>query len=262
MYREEYSHYEENEILKLSVQAILGNREEQQDASGYLMLKDGAMVVVCDGMGGHNGGKIASQITVQMFEEKFRNACEDEGVDRIFIKALEDADMSVYGLKNTDGSRMNAGTTVVSVHIAKNELKWLATGDSRIYILRDEELCIANESHTYKWKLDKLLASGLISQEEYMRQLPYGEQLVSYVGTGYVDLEATDVNTSPFVLTKGDRILLTTDGLFKILKDEEIRNILINFRNIREATRALIAKTKRSGEGHLDNVTIALIEIE
>lgn len=262
MYRDEYSHYEENDILKLSIQSILGNRDEQQDSSDYLVMQDGALVVVCDGMGGHSGGRLASRITVQTFKEKFEHMGVGQTVDKIFLDALEDADMQVYSLKNSDGSRMNAGTTVVSVYLLGGELKWLAAGDSRIYILRQEEMCIANESHTYKWRLDKQMSLGQISEEEYRRQLPYGEQLVNYVGRGCVDLEMTDINVNPFMLMKGDRILLTTDGLFKILSDEEIKNMLANFTNLKEATRALINKTRRKGEGYLDNVTIAVIEIK
>ena len=87
MYRDEYSHYEENDILKLSVQSILGNRDEQQDSSDYLVMQEGAMVVVCDGMGGHSGGRLASQITVQIFKEKFEHMGAGQTVDKIFLDA-------------------------------------------------------------------------------------------------------------------------------------------------------------------------------
>ena len=262
MDKDEYSYYEENQILKLCIQSILGDRAEQQDASGYVMLPDGAMVVVCDGMGGHDGGRYASNATVDVFVKAFKSTDDEYGIPHKLIRAIDDADGEVYALRNQDGSRMNAGSTVVAVRVQGSRLNWGAAGDSRIYIFRNEELCIANESHTYKWKLDRQLLSGEISDEEYRMQLPFGEQLVSYVGTGYADLMPMDVNGTPFILMNGDRILLATDGLFKILKDEEIRNILMNFKDIKEAARALINKTKRKGDGHLDNVTIAVIEIK
>ncbi|MBQ9700546.1 MAG: serine/threonine-protein phosphatase [Lachnospiraceae bacterium] len=262
MDNEEYSYYEENQILRLSIQSIIGDRAEQQDASGYEMMSDGAMVVVCDGMGGHDGGRLASQITVRAVKDTFRSHDIDENISLTFVNAMIDADGEVYSLKKPDGSRMNAGSTVVAIRVKGSRLHWLAAGDSRIYLYRNEELCIANVSHTYKWKLDRQLLTGEITEEEYRKQLPFGDQLVSYVGTGYADLQYMDVNNLPFILMNGDRILLTTDGLFKILKDEEIKNILSNFKDIREAARALITKTRRKGDGHLDNVTIAIIEIK
>ncbi|MBE5938939.1 MAG: serine/threonine-protein phosphatase [Lachnospiraceae bacterium] len=259
----EYTRYEENSILNVSIQSIIGNRYEQQDCSDYILQSDSGLIVVCDGMGGHAGGSMASKIATDNFIRVFKDTVEiDDEIQVKFMAAVSEADMAVYDLKSDDGSRMNAGSTVVAVYIKDKKLYWAAVGDSRIYIVRNDEICNINTSHTYKWQLEKQRNIGQITEEEYESKLVYGEQLVSYIGAGHPEPELIDINMVPFELMSEDRILLTTDGLFKILEDDEIRNILMNFKDIKEAARALIVKTKRKGEGRLDNVTLAIVKIK
>ena len=257
---DEYVYVDENASLELCIQSIIGNRKEQQDFSGYRLGRENGLIVVCDGMGGHAGGQQASRLATKIYLDEYE---KDKGFNspvESLVFSSNKADDAIFDLRGSNGIRMSAGSTAVAVYVEKKMMHWSSVGDSRIYIQRDKELVLVTKSHNYKMILDEQLEKKQILQEEYSRKLIDGEKLISYLGMG--GLKMIDINNQPFKAIKNDRILLTTDGLFKILSDDEIRIILSNFTDIKEAARALIMKAKRSGNGNLDNITIAILKIK
>ena len=121
-------------------------------------------------------------------------------------------DQAVNNLKNEDGRPLNGGTTVVAVVIENNKMYFLSVGDSKIYILRDNEILAVNREHNYRLSLDEKLKKGQITKEQYIAEEDQAEALISYLGMGNVSL--MDINNEPFILQENDIVLLCSDGLY------------------------------------------------
>ena len=114
-----------------------------------------------------------------------------------------------------------------------------------------------------KTLLNFQLQAGEIEKQEYDSKIADGNMLVSFFGMG--ELMFIDTNDHMLPLEKNDTVFLTTDGLYKLLNDELIKEILMNFKNSRDAADALIYKAKRQSEKtdvSMDNTTFAIIKIK
>ena len=129
--------------------------------------------------------------------------------------------------------------------------------------MRGEEFVQITQDQNYETVLNDQLRAGKITKEEYKRELPRGSALINYLGIGNAAM--LDYNEMPFPLQPDDRILMATDGLYRLVTDTEIRNILDNFRNIEDAVTILESKAKRSAMEKgisRDNMTTVLIKIK
>ncbi len=109
--------------------------------------------------------------------------------------------------------------------------------------------------------MNRQLQNGLIDKDAYDRQIGQGEALVSFLGVnGLPYIESNDL---PFGLKSGDRLLLATDGLYRLISDEGICSIINNFTDISEMVHALEMKARRCA-GHVarDNMTVAAITVK
>ena len=103
----------------------------------------------------------------------------------------------------------------------------------------------------------------MIEKAEYEQEENRAEALISYIGIGRISL--IDYNSAPLTVESGDKILIMSDGLYKIIEDEEIRRVVDNFRNCSEALQALEMKTKKVAKADgktRDNITVAIISIK
>lgn len=262
-FRDNYSLTDENNNLLLALYSVQADRPEQQDCAGYSLNDDEGLIVVCDGMGGLNGGKLASNAVVSELIDKYENDDMDLSPYELFSSTVDDLDSLVYSLTDKDGDLLGAGSTIASVIIKDNMLNWLSVGDSRIYIKRKNELICITKDHNYKMLLDQRKADGNISDEEYQSELREGEGLISYLGIN--GLPVIDCNQTSVELKQDDEILITTDGLYKMLDEKEIFEVLDNFLNISDILSVLDMKTQRASRiknKKRDNITMALIKIK
>lgn len=259
--KDNYNFYEDNSCFEVSLSSVIGTREEQQDSVAISLNYDNGIIAVCDGMGGHKGGKLASSIAADKMVESFNAKPQNANIPSTFLNILDNLDSEVMNLKNADNTPMKAGTTLVAAFVEKRTIHWASVGDSRIYIIRGDEIVQVTKDHNYKFRLNNQLEENKISLQQYKEKINEGEALISFLGVG--GLELVDINSEPFALYPDDRVLLTTDGLYKALNEETILKIISNFSNINEATEALVKKAQRTTKGgSLDNTTIALIRIK
>ena len=111
--------------------------------------------------------------------------------------------------------------------------------------------------------LHEQLRSGIIDEERFNTEIVHSEALISYLGIG--NLSLIDYNLNPLPLESDDKIILMSDGLFKLVTDEEIKRVLKNFKNNAEALQALNAKAERSSrvkKSVRDNMTAAIISVK
>ncbi|MFH1113487.1 MAG: protein phosphatase 2C domain-containing protein [Pseudomonadota bacterium] len=246
-----------NVSSSLSVGALTdaGNCRETNEDS-YLVLPERSLLVVSDGMGGHNAGDVASRLVVEALPEMMKNVSSD----------LEAADVStqsniIRGLLLTLSREMwehsrgrpgiaGMGATVVLAWFADNRVLIAHLGDSRAYLYRGIELKLLTDDHSVLWLL---LQSGEITPQEAVDH-PARGLLSRYVGMK----EKVHPDVQTFDLVSGDRLLLCTDGLTDELDDAAIAAVLGEDTDVQEICASLVAEVKKRGAR--DNVTVVLAE--
>lgn len=254
---------DENSSFSLAALSTIGDREDQQDSFGYNLKREDGLMVLCDGMGGHEGGKMAGESAVEAFLAKYDESHMAPNQTDILIETAKKADFNISQLKNAEGRLLKAGSTLVSIVVNRKKLIWCSVGDSRAYLVRDGEMVQLTQDHNYNTVLLGQLKAGLLTEEQYKTEAVRGESLISYLGIGNLGL--IDYSGTPFDLMKDDKIIMMSDGLYRIVSDDEIARILDNFNNIGEAVRALEMKAKKNAKskGEIrDNMTVALIKIK
>ena len=249
--------------IQIGISSKKGTRKYQQDsivAMDSKPLNDlnskKCIAVLCDGMGGMEGGELASAATAKTL---YLDYCQmnPQNIPSFFVNEVKKLDDIVCNLRDSNNRVMDSGITLVCAVIEDGLLYWVSVGDSRIYILRNNEMVQITTDHNYYSVLKNRVKQGLISQADAEND-PRKEALISYIGIGK-DSEI-GFNEKAIRLENGDMILLCSDGLFKTLSEAEIASIAFNYRNNAEIaaeklTDAAIQK-KRRGQ---DNTSVALI---
>lgn len=247
---------------RLAVLTHQGDRTEQQDSWGWAFKDAETLAVVCDGMGGLEKGIYASSLTRDYLLETFR---DKEGPAALpdLIRALQQADRKLSEETDRRENPAGVGTTALAVLLIERKLFWCGAGDSRGYLFRRGELIQFTQDHNLLAALKEQLQSGLISREAFERQAAGGEALISYVGLGKLSL--LDYSKKPFCMEPQDRMLLTTDGLYRLVEGDILRSILTEEKDIEKVLWKLEAEADqaaRRGRIPRDNMTTIVIEIK
>jgi serine/threonine protein phosphatase PrpC len=221
-------------------------RKLNEDA--YLDRADLQLWAVADGMGGHDAGDLASQTTIAALD---RIAAPDSAP--AFLSAVK----SALGTANTDlrqeAARRGPGrivaTTVVALLAFDEHYACVWAGDSRLYLMRDEQLLQVSRDHSH---VQELVETHRLSPEE-ARHHPYSNVVTRAVGA----TDDLELETAHDRLCDGDFFLLCSDGLCKAVEDDEIRAILMR-ESLFDAPHALIesALARRAS----DNVTVVAVQ--
>lgn len=260
-YKDNYIIAEENTNCRIMIYSVIGDREEQQDSAGYEFHSNKALAVICDGMGGFNGGKRASSTSVEKMLRWFSETKKSDDISKELVEEAKVLDEHVRALKDDKGNWLRAGSTLAAMFIEKNRIVWLAVGDSRIYSAKGEQFRQITSDHIYSKKLREQLELGTINQNEYDQKMIHGEALISFLGIGGLSI----IDCNQMNIVSGDRFLIMSDGLYKLVPDNEVFEILSNFANVSDALRALDSKAKhyaKSKRIKRDNMTLALISIK
>ncbi len=243
----------------------MGNRKYQQDAVYVTPSKRLAankvsrvMAVVCDGMGGMADGGLASRTAIQMLSQGFEKIEKIPSVNipEFFRNGIVAIDRVVAGLPKENGR--GSGTTMVAVIAEDEKLYWASVGDSRIYILRGNEMKQVTRDHNYLLRLQEMVASGQMTLEQAQAQ-KQKEALISFLGIGNVSL--MDINVQPFQLQIGDTVLLCSDGIPKTLSDDRIKAIMMSdTSSIQEKASTLVLAAIRENTHSQDNTSVAILQ--
>lgn len=239
-----------------AVVSVLGGRSSQQDSTFCGRKEEDILAVVCDGMGGMNGGEAASAEAVRILAEAFYTRTIED-VPAFFHQMAGEMDEKVFELRGEDDKPLGAGSTVVAVLIRGSHLYWLSVGDSKVYLYRGGEMLCPVREHNYRMILDQLLKQGQVTEEKYQSELKKGEALVSYLGIGGIRHE--DRNVSPFLMEKGDQVLLCSDGLYKSLSEENIREVLRSSGTLYQKAERLVREAAAIGGSRQDNTSVILL---
>lgn len=209
------------------------------------------LFVVADGMGGHAGGEIASQSTVKRLQAIVQaGTVERDAIESALQLAVEDI------ASHPETTDEGTGTTLTGIFLefADGEPHWVSLniGDSRVYLLRDDQLVQITTDHSV---VQELIASGKLSPEEAEGH-PYSNVITRAVGAS----ELTAPDYLAFDIRAGDRFVICSDGLTKELTDYGIQHFLREHRDPAAAVQAMLSAALENGGR--DNVTLIVLQID
>ncbi len=225
-------------------------REKNEDS--MLIDPTVGLYVVCDGMGGHVGGQVASQLAVATISEVIKSSASPAGDDADkLVTAIKAANQAVYSKAKADPSLHNMGTTVVAIREDGDLLHLCHVGDSRIYRLRQGKFEQVTRDHS------------LINLYEENPELaarfgpPNSNVIVRAVGLR----EQVEVDHRVIASETGDMFLLCCDGLTDMVDDWMLKEMLADAENgsLDEACDALVRAALSNGG--VDNTTVILLRI-
>ena len=211
------------------------------------------LYIVADGMGGYKGGEIASKLAVETSKRYILNnfdsieSNDKEEILKLIKSAIEYANIVVYEKSKENKELENMGTTIDVCLILGNKVYIGHVGDSRVYRKRKDFFRKLTTDHSY---VQKLVSDGTITKEEAYNH-PKKNMLIKALGCStFVE---PDVMVKGFL--KDDILLMCSDGLTNMLKDDEIVKIINE--NPIEACNNLVSKANENG-GY-DNITAVII---
>lgn len=242
-------------MIKAYAKSDIGmTREINQDS--YLIsnsLDDVQLYILADGMGGYNGGEIASKLAIQSaksyIESNFKGIDKDrDSIVQLVGSSMEYANMVVYEKSKEEPELEGMGTTLEICLIHNNKAYIGHVGDSSIYRIRKEFMRKLTQDHSY---VQKLVKDGTISKEEAVHH-PQKNMLMKALGcNAFVE---PDVMVRGFL--KEDILLMCSDGLTNMVSQEDM------FReakkDIEQAPKELVEIANENG-GY-DNITIIVIK--
>ncbi len=227
-------------------------RENNEDA---LLIREPHLFAVADGMGGYAAGEIASRATLKALEAATHALRHEEGetdIRTMLLDALDKANAHVYKMAVSNDKYTGMGTTLTALYLPGDGTAYCAhIGDSRLYVYNNGRLQQLTHDHTYVAELEM---HGKITSEEALVH-PDRHMLLKAMG---VD-EAIEADCFRFALQNGDKLLLCSDGLSDMVRDDEI-NELLQHDTLDEDADALLEHSLSNGGR--DNVTLILLKIE
>ncbi len=221
----------------------VGNVREHNEDS---MLVSSPLFVVADGMGGHEAGEVASRIAVETMQQRIPKKASPEAL----AASVLDANEAVLRGAADGTGRPGMGTTVTAALIYDDEVVIAQVGDSRAYLLHENELQRITRDHSL---VADLIEQGRLTEEE-ARFHPQRSVITRALGS--------DVNMQPDIYSlrveKGDRLILCSDGLSSMISDETIEAIMLENKYPQEACDELVDEALAAGG--LDNVTVIVID--
>lgn len=243
-------HNEDNFLVADLTTKSRGIRAGERDP---VVQPGGNLFAVCDGMGGAAAGEIASQMAVDLIYERLASAplpASREELARNMVAAIEDAGLKIYHAARSDSSRRGMGTTSTVAVMMDERLYLGQVGDSRGYVLRGDQFTQVTRDQSL---VNQLIEAGQLTEEE-AETFEHNNIILQALGTS----ENVSVDVTFVDLRAGDTLLLCSDGLSGMIRDAEMREVLINVQDPIDICRELTERANNAG-GH-DNITVVVVK--
>ncbi|MDP3330694.1 MAG: Stp1/IreP family PP2C-type Ser/Thr phosphatase [Methylococcaceae bacterium] len=229
-------------------------RESNQDQIGYSKSADNKTVlaIVADGMGGHQGGEVASRLAVELILQDYGNGEQHVLSAKELKRYFNRVNTAIYHQAQGSAALQGMGTTLVSLAIAQGMACYAFVGDSRLYLLRAGECRQLSKDHTV---VAEMLKQGLITAEAAVSH-PDKNVITRAIGT-YSNVDV-DSSNKPLPIKIGDCFLLCSDGLHDLVNATEMQQALVEH-TAQQACEVLIQLANSRG-GH-DNISVLVVKV-
>lgn len=231
-------------------------RSENQDHFAFSepeadteLARRGRLMVVCDGMGGHNGGTVASRTAVDAVVRGFLEGDHTEPRP-LLAAAIAEANRLVTARGRSDPALRNMGTTCVALLVRGVHAEIAHIGDSRAYLVREGTVRALTRDHTY---INELIDYGLLTEEEAATRQDR-HVITRCVGMG----ERLETDFQTVAVKPGDTFVLCSDGLYQHVHDREIRDHVLQHGAQGAAQSLIDLANERGGE---DNITVGVFKL-
>lgn len=235
----------------------IGCRDNQEDDFGvywggdiYADGNEHILLAVADGMGGHEGGEIASHAATVAFLDTYR-ATDAPIVDRL-RESLVKANEAVAEAGKDNIRLADMGCTLLAVAIAGSKLHWISVGDSLLFVVRNGTVKRLNADHSMAPVIDDMVATGKITAEEG-RAHGSRNMLRSVVSGDEISL--IDVSSQPFEIEDSDLVIAASDGI-ETISDEMIGSLVASQTSASSAAQILLDAVEAKDKPNQDNTTI------
>ena len=227
-------------------------RSSNQNALKFGTFDNGIVyAVVCDGMGGANGGNVASNIAVDLIAQRICDAFASDNPPRskanLLASAMAAANIEIFDRAKNEPEYEGMGTTVVAVVVCDKVAYVSHVGDSRLYLYRDGALRQVTRDHSV---VQEMIESGQLTEEE-ARSHPRKHFITRALGVS----EMEEGEHDEIELEDNDKLLLCTDGLTNMVNDKALAELLGDS----EAVVERLIKAALDGGG-TDNITAVFAE--
>ena len=236
--------------------SLVGDRSGNEDRVGYAYGKDTLLMVICDGMGGHEKGEVAAEIAVQEVTRRFKIEARNK-LKRPFeflVSSIQAAHRAIVAHADQHHLLECPRTTCVACVVQNGYAYWAHAGDSRLYVLRGGRLLTQTQDHS---KVQQLIDSGQITPEQAARH-PDRNKIFSCLGgvvPPHIDM-GREIR-----LENGDTILLSTDGFWAQIPAAALAQLLTK-QALPSVMPALLAEAHRRANGESDNITVVAMTWE
>jgi len=258
--------------LDIAAQTDIGRRKKvnedscgvyREDTPGLRLFREGALLCVADGLGGHAGGEIASKLAVSLLKDILKEDPphsnngnggdeHDEGPLPLLRAAIQRANESIFQTnKDMVRDKRPMGTTLLTALIEPKKVYVGNVGDSRCYHIRDGEIVAHTEDHSW---VDEQVKLGLMSKAE--AESDRRKNIVTRCVGTHAD---TTVDTYRWNIAPGDMLLLCTDGLVNMVSDNEIKMEFRQHGTAAEIAQRLVRLANENGGK--DNITVIVANI-
>lgn len=228
-----------------------GGREYNEDCVGYTYTTYGAAAVLADGLGGHQGGELASKLAVDTI---LKEPIDDNKNDKDWLrKRLDAANQAILGAQAEQSNRMKS--TVAALKISGTKATWAHLGDSRLYFLHDSRLADVTDDHSVAYSKYK---AGRISRDALATDEDQSSLLRSLGVQGKLRPDFGETNEP---LTAGDGFLLCSDGFWEKVQEQELLFDFLKSNSARMWAELLLLRVIERMTDGCDNLSVITVMI-
>lgn len=235
--------------MEFSVYSNKGKVRTDNEDSYLVKNDDYPLFAVADGMGGHQAGEVASKMAVNVLENYQINYDNDLLAE--LQTAFNKANNQIFNKGKENPNYAGMGTTLTAAIIANNFLNIAHIGDSRLYLLRDNELEQITTDHS--------LVNELLKQKQISCQEAFNHPQKNIITQALGVVNELEIETKKIELLIGDRLLFSTDGLHDMLRFDEIKELLSRDKSLQSLS--LSMGDQAMNKGGNDNITLIIVDI-
>lgn len=228
-------------------------REKNEDYLESFKSSFGDVFIVCDGMGGHLGGEVASRLAIATAKNFILSNNQNiTGTKEIIRAAIKEANEIIFRRSKEEANLKGMGTTIVVVIVNNGIVYYGHVGDSRLYIIRGRKIYQLTHDHSF---VQTLVDQGLITETEAENH-PRKNEITRALGIG--EAVVPDIPEKGLMLYKNDKLVLCSDGLTNMVSDRDIFEV-VNEIPPMDAAEKLISMANMAGGN--DNITLQVINV-